>query len=117
MAANLHSKSEKRPVDDRDCAQREFDLAKEFKYTKAGIWDVYEQIPVGKSSINIPGISKLFRNLEFIEDLPFVWRMVKDVTKIESCSYYLCLFTLVKVLASLEPAVTFWCVVLRAVSI
>ena len=108
MSANLHSKSEKRPIDDDDCAKRRSDLAKELKHTKAGIWDVYEQISTGKFGINIPGVSKVSRNLEFIQDLPFVWRMVKDVTKIKSCWYYLSLFVVVKVLASLEPAVALW---------
>ena len=116
MFSNPHSKSEKHPIDDDDCATRRSDLAKEFKYTKAGIWDVYEQIPIGKYSINIPGVSNLSRNLEFIQDLPFVWRMVKDVTKIKSCWYYLCLYTVVKLLTSLEPAVALWCVALRAIS-
>ena len=117
MFKNSHSKSEKRPTDDDDCAQRKSDLAKEFKHTKAGIWDVYEQIPTGKFSINIPGVSKLPRNLEFVQDLPFVWRMVKDVIKIKSCWYYLCLFITVKFLASLEPAVSLWYAALRIISI
>jgi len=91
-----------------DRTQSKSDLAEEFKRTKAGIWEVYEQIPTGKIGAIIPGTSKLFRNLELIEDLPFVWRMVTDVIKIKSCWYYLCLFVLVKLLSSLEPAVALW---------
>jgi len=102
-------------MQDGDHTKRKSDLAGEFKHTKAGIWDVYEQIPTGKFGVNIPGISKLSRNLDIIEDLPFVWRMAKDVIKIKSCWYYLCLFTFVKALASLEPAVALWCVVLRVI--
>jgi len=100
---------------DDDCTQRKSDLAKEFKHTKTDIWEVYEQIPTGKIGAIIPGISKLFRNLELIEDLPFVWRMVRDVIKIKSCWYYLCLFILVKLLSSLEPAVELWCVIIRVI--
>ncbi|KAF9650307.1 P-loop containing nucleoside triphosphate hydrolase protein [Thelephora ganbajun] len=100
--------SEKRAADDDDCAQRKSDLAKEFSHTKAGIWDVYEQIPTTKFGINIPVLLKLSRNLEIIQDLPFVWRMLKDVLKIKSCRYYLCLFIFVKTLASLQPAVALW---------
>ena len=117
MFTNPQSESEKHPIDNDDRAQSRLDLAKEFKHTKAGIWDVYEQIPTGKFGIDIPGVSKLSRNFEFVQDLPFVWKMVKDVVKIESCWYYLCLFTVVKILASLEPAVALWCVALCAIPI
>lgn len=113
MSAHPHLESDKRTMGNNNCARRESDLAKEFKHTKAGIWEVYEQIPASKIGINIPGISNLSHNLGIMEDLPFVWRMVKDVIKIKSCWYYLCLFTLVKALASLEPAVTLWCVTQR----
>ena len=112
MPTNLHPEPEKCAVSNGDCAQGKPNLAKEFKHTKAGIWDVYEQIPTGKIGTIVPGVSKLFRNVEMIEDLPFVWRMAKDVLKIESCRYYLCLYIFVKLLSSLEPAVTLWCVIL-----
>ena len=115
MPTNLHPEPEKRAVSNGDCAQGKPNLAKEFKHTKAGIWDVYEQIPTGKIGTIVPGVSKLFRNVEIIEDLPFVWRMVKDVLKIESCWYYLCLYIFVKLLSSLEPAVALWCVILRVI--
>jgi len=117
MSTNAQPGSEKRPIGDDDRVQTKSDLAKELKHTKVGIWDSYEQIPMGKFGINIPGVPSLPRNLEFIWDLPFVWRMVKDVIKIKSCCYYLSLFIAVKVLASLEPAVELWCAVLRAVSV
>jgi len=96
---------------DGDRTQRKSDLAEEFKHTTTDIWEVYEQIPTGKIGAITPGISKLFRNLELVEDLPFVWRMVGDVIKIKSCWYYLCLFVFVRLLASLEPAVALWSVI------
>ena len=115
MSAGPRPESEKRAVGDDGRARGKSDLAGEFKHTKAGIWEVYEQVSTGGIGTNIPGISKLYRNLEIVEDLPFVWRMVKDVIRIKSCWYYLSLFIFVKVLASLEPAVTLWCVILRVV--
>lgn len=115
MSTNSHPKSEKRAQDDDQCARRKADLAKEFRHTKAGIWDVYEQIPHSKFGADTPWISNITRNLDIIEDLPFFWRTIKDVLKIKSCWYYLCLFVLVKTLLSLQPAVTLWCVVLRAI--
>jgi len=117
MSTNTHPGSEKRPIDDDDRDQSKSDLAKELKHTKVGIWDSYEQIPMGKFGINIPGVSRLPRNLEFVWDLPFVWRMAKEVIKIKSCWYYLSLFIAVKVLSSLEPAVALWYAVLRAGSV
>ena len=117
MSTNTHPGSEKRPIDDDDHDQSKSDLAKELKHTKVGIWDSYEHIPMGKFGISIPGISRLPRNLEFVRDLPFVWRMVKEVIKIKSCWYYLSLFIAVKVMASLEPAVALWYAALRAVSV
>ena len=112
-------KSGKRAHDDGDDARahRKADLAKEFRHIKAGIWDMYEQIPHSKFSTDVPWISNITRNLEIVEDLPFFWRMVKDVLKMKSCRYHLCLFILVKILLSLQPAVTLWCVVQRAIYI
>lgn len=109
--------SEKRAQHDTDRLKRKSNLANEFKHTKAGVWDVYEQIPHNKFGINIPWISKLTRNLEIINDLPFIWRVVKDVLNIKSCRYYLFPLILVKVLLSLQPAVTLWCVALRVIYI
>jgi hypothetical protein len=112
MSTNPHPESEKRPTMNGDGhAHRGSDLVNEFKHTKTGIWEVYEQIPAGRAGISFPGIAKLSRNLEIIGDLPFVWRMVKDVVKIKWCLYYLSLYIFVKALASLEPAVSLWCVI------
>ncbi|KAF9784896.1 P-loop containing nucleoside triphosphate hydrolase protein [Thelephora terrestris] len=108
MSTRLHPKSEKRALGDNDSTKRKSDLAKEFKHIKAGIWDVYEQIPHSKFSIDIPWISGLTHNLEIVEDLPFFWRMLKDVTKIKWFWYHLSLFILVKILSSLLPAVALW---------
>ena len=115
MSPPPHQKSEKGTQDDNDRAQRKADLAKEIKHTKAGIWDVYEQIPQGRFGFDSPWVEKVVRNLEILEDLPFYWRMVKDVVKFKSCRYYLSLFLLVKTLVSLQPAVRLWYVILRVI--
>jgi hypothetical protein len=118
MSPDPQLKDEKRAPDDDDgSAKRKSDLAKEFKLTKAGVWDMYEQTPHSKFGIDIPWLSKLTRNLEVIEDVPFVWRLVKDMRKMKSCWYYLFLFMLVKFLVALQPAVALWCVVLRVAHI
>jgi hypothetical protein len=115
MSTYLHPKYEKRALDEDRSPQKKSNFAKEFKHTKAGVWDVYEQIPHNKFGFNIPWISKLTRNLEIFNDLPFIWRVIKDVMNIKSCRYYLSLFILVKILLSLQPAVALWCVVLRVI--
>lgn len=99
---------EERSLEDGDRAQKHLDIIKEFKHTEAGVWDIYEQIPHRKFDVGIPMISALPYYADITEDLPFVWRMVKDVIKIESCSYYLCLLIMVEFLASLVPAVSLW---------
>ena len=115
MSTHPNLKSEKRAQGEGDGTQRKSDLSKEFKHIKAGIWDVYEQIQYSKFGFDIPWISGLGRNLEIVEDLPFFWRIIKDVTKIKMFWYHLSLFILVKILVSLQPAVTLWCVVLHAI--
>jgi hypothetical protein len=114
MSTQPHPKSEKRAQDDEDRAQRKADLAKEFRHIKAGIWDIYEQIPHSRFGIDIPWISNITRNLEIFEDLPFFWRVIKDVFRMKSCRYYLSLYILVKILLSLQPAVALWCVLLHS---
>lgn len=73
-----------------------------------GVWDVYEHIPQRKFSIDIRGMPTLTRHVGIvIEDLPFVWGLVRDVIKIVP-SYHLGLFILVKFLISLMPVVGLW---------
>ena len=115
MSPPLHQKHEKGTLDDNDRAQRKADLAKEIRHTKAGIWEVHEQIPHTRFGFDVPWVEKVVRNLEILEDLPFYWRMVKDVVKFKSCRYYLSLFLLVKTLVSLQPAVRLWYVILRVI--
>ena len=112
MSTPLHQNAEKLTPDDDDRTPRGSDLLKEFKHTSAGVWDVYEQIPYSWSFSDIPLVSKLVHNVKVIEDLSFVWRMVKDIAKIKSCWYYMCALALVKLLAALQPAVALWCVIL-----
>jgi len=86
MVSTLHPKDEKRAL---WRVPRFFGRDRrrpEFKHIKAGIWDVYEQVPAGKFGINVLGASKLFRHPGF--NLRFVWRMAKNVAMINSFCYY-----------------------------
>lgn len=97
-------------MDDNNSTKRKSDLAKELKHTRAGVWDIYEQVPQNGFGFDLPWTSDLNPNLNAFGNLPLVWKVVKDVIKIKSCGYYLCLFILVKILLSLQPAVALWCV-------
>lgn len=90
--------------------QRGLDFAKELKHTNHGVWDVYQQIPQSKFGVGVAWASTLTPTLEIIQDVPFAWKMVKDVIKIKSCWYYICPLVVVKLLASFQPAVALWCV-------
>lgn len=81
------------------------------KHTRLGVWDLYEQIDPGIS--RLPGVSEVARRLEVLNDLPYVWRMVKDVASIKSCRLYFLIYFIVELLSSLLPAVTLWFVIVR----
>ena len=79
------------------------------KHTRLGVWDLYEQVDPGVAQL--PGVFQLARRLEVLNDLPYVWRMVKDVASIESCWFYFFIYCVVELLSALLPAVTLWFVV------
>ena len=76
------------------------------KHTRLGVWDLYEQVDPG--TIRLPGVSEVVRRLEVLNDLPYVWRMLKDVASIKSCWLYFLIYCTVELLSSLLPAVTLW---------
>jgi len=76
------------------------------KHTRLGVWDLYEQVDPGV--IRLPWVSQVARRLEVLNDLPYVWRMVKDVASVKSCWLYFLIYCTVELLSSLLPAVTLW---------
>ena len=78
------------------------------KHTRLGVWDLYEQVDPGIA--RLPGVSGLARRLEVLNDLPYVWRMIKDVASIKSCWLYFPIYCIVELLFALLPAVTLWSV-------
>ena len=76
------------------------------KHTRLGVWDLYEQADPG--IIRLPGVTGLARRLEVLNDLPYVWRMVKDVASIKSCWLYFLIYCIIELLSALLPAVTLW---------
>jgi hypothetical protein len=85
-----------------------FDLnnSDQVKHTREGVWDVYVQkFP---NVVRIPGSSSLERRLEVLKDLPYVWRMFKDILSIESSWMYLSIYLLCSVAEALIPAIELW---------
>ena len=82
------------------------------KHTRVGVWDLYRQ----KHSrvIQVPGFGGLERRLQILNDLPFVWRMLKDIVSIKSCWIYLLLYVVIEALNALVPAVNLWYVAVVA---
>jgi len=76
------------------------------KHSRIGIWDLYkQQYP---QIAQVPGSREVERRLEVLKDLPFVWRMLKDIASIKSCWLYLALYVGIEVMISLLPALLLW---------
>ncbi|KAG6819629.1 hypothetical protein H0H93_010049 [Arthromyces matolae] len=80
--------------------------AKNVKHTSIGVWDLYEEIQPELS--HIPGSSRLEPYIEILQNLPFVWRMLKDIGSIRACWFHLVVYLISEGIASLVPAVTLW---------
>ncbi|KAG6806697.1 hypothetical protein H0H87_002351, partial [Tephrocybe sp. NHM501043] len=77
---------------------------KNVKQSSVGVWDLYEEIQ--PELAHIPGSSRLEPYLEIKQNLPFVWRMLKDISSIRACWFHLALYLIVECVASLVPAIS-----------
>jgi len=80
---------------------------KRVQHTRIGVWDFYEE----KQPIlgwNIPGTSTLEHYLEVTRSLPYVWRMMKDISQIRNCWILVLLYIFVELAQSLLPAASLW---------
>ncbi|KZT68757.1 P-loop containing nucleoside triphosphate hydrolase protein [Daedalea quercina L-15889] len=81
--------------------------AKRVRHTRIGVWDFYEE----KQPIlgwNIPGTSTLEHYLEVTRSLPYVWRMMQDISNIRNCWMLIILYITVELTQSLIPAASLW---------
>lgn len=78
------------------------------KHTRIGVWDLYEEKE--PELANVPASSPLERILALKQNLPYLWRMVKDIGSIRSCWTLLLLYMTVIVLSAMIPAISLWCV-------
>ncbi|KIK60401.1 hypothetical protein GYMLUDRAFT_225945 [Collybiopsis luxurians FD-317 M1] len=89
------------------------DDEKKVKYTRLNsVWELYE----GYSEDSQSGFSLLPTTVQLtlapylglLENLPFVWKMLKDIGSIRACWFYLGLYLIGEFALSLIPAVQLW---------
>jgi len=84
------------------------DDAEKVKYTRIGVWDVYEEHnPV---FTKLPGTTWLEPYMQMWNDLPYLWRMMQDLSTLRSCWLLLGCYVLVTVAEAMIPALSLWCV-------
>lgn len=83
--------------------------AMRIKHTRIGVWDLYEEKHV---DIPIPGASRLETASQMLRNLPYIWRMLKDICSVRRCLVLMLLYLAVEVAAALVPAVSLWSVAL-----
>lgn len=79
---------------------------KRVKHTRLGVWDLYEEIDPRFS--RIPGSSRIEHFLKIIQDLSYVWRLIKDVLNVRGCWHMVLFYMILELLNSLIPAVRLW---------
>ncbi|KAG1722507.1 P-loop containing nucleoside triphosphate hydrolase protein [Suillus lakei] len=83
------------------------DLDPRVKYTRLGIWDLYEQRQTD-SPRRIPGSSMFEACAEMVQSFPYVVRMFKDVLSIRRVRMLLPLFLITELSNALIPVVSLW---------
>lgn len=78
------------------------------KYTKVGVWDLYEEKE--PELANIPGSSRLEGFLAMKQNLPYLWMMLGDIGRIRSCWWLLVSYMVLVVVSAMVPAAALWCV-------
>lgn len=76
------------------------------KHTRIGVWDLYEEVL--PQFTNFPGASRFSRYFQMANDMPYIWRMIKDIGSIRACWFLLTFYLVVELFASLVPAVSLW---------
>lgn len=76
------------------------------KHTRVGVWDLYEEID--PKLRRVPGSSRFRDYLEMIDNIPYVWTMIKDIMSIRSCWFLMGFYLFIEFTAALIPAVSVW---------
>lgn len=82
------------------------DDATRVKHTRMGVWDLYEEKQPELD--RVPGLSRLEKFLSLKQTLPYIWRMVKDISGIRGCGLLLLSYLVIELLMALVPAAVLW---------
>ncbi|CCL99959.1 uncharacterized protein FIBRA_01984 [Fibroporia radiculosa] len=80
---------------------------KRVKHSTVGVWDLYEEKPQ-VLGFQFPGSSRLEHYLEMSRSLPYVWRMMKDISRVKNCWFLLTLYIAVELGSAVLPAASLW---------
>ncbi|KAF5355839.1 hypothetical protein D9756_004318 [Leucocoprinus leucothites] len=75
------------------------------KHSRIGVWDLYEEVTPRLGLVGWPTFQPL---LDVIENLPYIWRMLVDVTSIRECNILLVAYLCIELILSLLPALSLW---------
>jgi len=78
------------------------------KHSRIGVWDLYQEI--APRLIGWPTLHPLF---DVIENIPYVWHMILDVTSIRECNVLLLAYLVIELVVSLIPALSLWSVLFK----
>lgn len=77
------------------------------KHTRVGVWDFYEErIPAFTNWI--PGSDWIEPYVQMWKDLPFFWRMLKDLKDLPNCFILLLVYIALTLVSAMIPALTLW---------
>ncbi|KAH8120695.1 P-loop containing nucleoside triphosphate hydrolase protein [Phellopilus nigrolimitatus] len=82
------------------------DDTRRVKHSKIGVWDLYEEVTPELK--NVPGGAKLEQLNDIKQSIPYVWRMLKDLSGLKSCWLALVSYVTVTAILALLPAVALW---------
>ena len=68
-------------------------------HSNFGVWDLYQEEKKHAT---------LSQSTHFYHALPFLYKMIKDILSIPSCSFYLSAYICVELFSSLLPAISLW---------
>ncbi|KAF8640677.1 hypothetical protein AX17_000333 [Amanita inopinata Kibby_2008] len=78
------------------------------KHTRIGVWDLYEELHTTSNYLQRWSLSCFDSYHELKRSLPYVWRMIKDISQIKTCWTWLSVYILIEISLSLLPAIQLW---------
>lgn len=82
------------------------DDASNVKHSKVGVWDLYEEVQAKPKWM--PWGEKLEELYEMKQNIPFLWRMIRDIGSLRSCWFLLFSYAVLSSFLAVLPAVALW---------